>query len=384
MSEMSKVLANIPEISFIDDLSLEDLRKEMIVDFENKYEEITGEKITLAAADPSRLILYACTLQIYQLYQFIDREGKQDLLKYSSGKFLENIGALKGVTRLPASAATTILKFSLDEARLSATGIPAGTRVTGSNSNLYFYTNSYVEIQANSLSIEVEATCETVGKIGNGYTEGKLDTIVDLIPYVSKVMNVTETEGGADIEADEDLAERVYLAPSRYSVAGPVDAYEYWVRTFSVAITDVKVTSPTPGEIDIRFLINEGEIPEQTIIKQLETFLQDGNIRPMSDYVHAEAPEIVEYNINLKYYINKTDSNRAVSISVEVENAINEYKEWQMKIGKDINPSELIKKVVAAGAKRVEITEPLFKRISEISVAKLINCDIQYGGLEDD
>ena len=70
--------------------------------------------------------------------------------------------------------------------------------------------------------------------------------LVDPVAYVEKVENITVSEGGADLEQDESLAERVYLAPSSWSTAGPDDAYEYWVRTFDPAISDVSVYSDIP------------------------------------------------------------------------------------------------------------------------------------------
>lgn len=383
MSEISKTLDNIPEVSFIEDISLDGLEKIMIADFENKYKELTGDSIALATADPSRLILYACALQIYQLYQLLDRAGKRDLLKYSTGNYLENLGALKGVTRLPAAPAKTILKFSLEETRLSATGIPAGTRVTGSNSNLYFATDKYVEIQPGSLYAEVSATCETVGAIGNGYIEGKLDTIVDLVPYVNSVQNISKTEGGADIEADKDLAERIYLAPSSYSVAGPEDAYRYWTKAYNANIDDIKVSSPSAGNVYICFLI-DGNLPNESMINGLEEFLMRNNIRPMTDFVTVMAPNEVLYNIDIKYFINRSDSNQAVTINIAVEKAIQEYVNWQRKIGRDINPSELIKRIISAGAKRAEVTEPVYAPINETTVAGLNTSNVVYGGIEDD
>lgn len=97
------------------------------------------------------------------------------------------------------------------------------------------------------------------------------------------------------------------------------------------------------------------------------------------------APEVKEYNIDLKYYINASQKNIAVTIQSEVEKAIKEYNKWQqIKIGRDINPDELLSYIKQAGAKRAIITEPVFKAIGETSIAKLVNVNVMYGGLEDD
>ena len=60
------------------------------------------------------------------------------------------------------------------------------------------------------------------------------------------------------------------------------------------------------------------------------------------------------------------------------------------QIGKDINPSELIKRVIAAGAKRVTVTSPTFATVAETEVAHIAmngsdpDVTVTYGGLEDD
>ena len=92
-------LDNCPDISFIDGISFEDFLNEMIENYERKYEEITGEKISLAPASPKRLELYSCAVMIYQGLQYVDRNGKKGLLKYSTGKYLDHLAAMKRVER---------------------------------------------------------------------------------------------------------------------------------------------------------------------------------------------------------------------------------------------------------------------------------------------
>lgn len=73
-----------------------------------------------------------------------------------------------------------------------------------------------------------------------------------------------------------------------------------------------------------------------------------------------------------------------VRIQENVEKAVQEYQNWQQKIGRDIDSSELIKLVREAGAKRPRLTAPKDVSISKTQVAKLNGCKIVYGGIEDD
>lgn len=383
MADTLQSVTDLPDVSFIDDDTLDEMRTRLVSYYESEYKRLTGTEVSLSLSDPNRIMLYAVALELYQVEQYIDRAGKQDLLKYSYGDFLDNLGGNRGVTRTQASAATTTLRFTLSEARPSAIGIPAGTLVT--NGDVYFATDEYAEVAIGDTYMDVTATCTENGTTGNDLLAGQVSTMVDLIAYVESVTNLTATSGGADIESDEDYAERIYLAPSGYSVAGPDDAYIYWAKSYSSAIGDVQVTSPEPVEVEVYILMADGSLPTDTIIEGLTEFLQDENIRPLTDQVTVLAPDTVEFNIELTYYINKSDQSKATTVQGLVNTAIEEYIEWQTyTIGRDINPSELTKRIIAAGAKRVEITAPEFTTVAATSVAQVGSQTVTYGGIEDD
>lgn len=379
-----KALENYPDISFIENMTLEDMKEQMIADFQEKYEEITEKGINLGKADPVRLILYAAALQLYQGMQYIDNAAKQSFLKYSYGDSLENLGALKGTTRNQGTPAHTIIRFTLSEARDTITSIPQGTRITPGG-NTFFYTEEESVIPAGEMSVDIPAVCTEIGDIGNEYDPGNIKVLVDKLPYIAEISNIEKTSGGADVESDENLAERIYLAPSKYSVAGPDDAYKYWVKTYNPSITDVKVTSPVPGTVDVRFVVGNGEIPEQRMIEGVEAYLMEGERRPLTDLVTVGAPEVVEFNINMQYWINETDKTKAAAIQKSVEEAVAGYVYWQkQQIGRDINPSMLNHLVIQAGAKRTEITEPLYTVVGDTGLALEASRNVIYGGIERD
>lgn len=376
-------IERLPDVSFIDDdINLDGIQKQMLQDYQDKYMEETGEETVLDRGEPIALILYACSVQIYQMYMYVDRAGKQNLLKYAFGAFLDNLAALKGIERTAAKPATVTIRFTLSEAQTGATAIPAGTRVT--DGEVYFTTDEYAEIKAGETTVDVACTSIETGADLNGIQEGAIQTLVDPIPYIESVTNITETDGGADPESDESLKDRIYIAPSRYSTAGTEEAYVYWVKTYNSAIADVKVSSDNPGEVDIVFLMDDG-IPSQEMITGLTKYITDPNIRPLTDKVVVKAPTVVNYSISLTYYINSSDSGSVATIQSEVAKAVDDFVTWQQsKIGRDINSSELIKRVTAAGAKRVEIKSPVFQKIGGTSIAYCTSKNVTYGGVEDD
>ena len=378
-------IKSLPDISFIDNKDIDQVRQEMVADYESFISEATGQTVTLERSSIHRMELYAAAAQIYQAMQYIDRQGKQSILKYSYSDFLDNLAIFKGVTRNPATPATTTLRFTLSAERDTATGIPQGTRVSTAGA-IYFATDVYAEIPAGSTTVDVPATCTVAGTDGNGFAAGELATIVDPIPYVASVTNTTATEGGAEIESDDDLAERVFLAPGAYSTAGPEDGYLYHAKAYSAAIGDVVATSnQAAGTVDIVFIMADGSTPGEEMIEGLEGYLQGKTIRPMTDLVRVAAPQEVTYTINLTYYINRSDSAKAVTIQAAVAQAVADYQTWQRAIGRDINPSQLVRMVMDAGAKRVTVTAPTYTAVDATKVSALQgDAVISYGGLEDD
>lgn len=385
MPDEMNAIKNLPDISFIDNKTIDQVRQEMVADYESFISEATGQTVTLERSSVHRMELYAAAAQIYQAMRYIDRQGKQNILKYSYSDFLDNLAIFKGVTRNPATAATTTLRFTLSAERDTATGIPQGTRVSTAGS-IYFATDVYAEIPAGSTTVDVPATCTVAGTDGNGFAAGELATIVDPIPYVASVTNTTATEGGAEIESDDDLAERVFLAPGAYSTAGPEDGYLYHAKAYSAAIGDVVATSnQAAGTVDIVFIMADGSTPGEEMIEGLEGYLQGKTIRPMTDLVRVAAPQEVTYTINLTYYINRSDSAKAVTIQAAVAQAVADYQTWQRAIGRDINPSQLVRMVMDAGAKRVTVTAPTYTAVDATKVSALQgDAAISYGGLEDD
>ena len=375
-------LDNLPDISFIDNMTLTDAENLLVERYQEMYERLTGKPGTLARADPMTLLLYATATYLHQQDLRIDFRGKMNLLKYAKGDYLDNVAALKRITRNGASAAVVTMRFTLSDVRSSVVAIPEGTRVQAED--IFFETIEYAEIEAGETSIDILCQCMTEGVEGNGFEPGAIITLVDPIPYVASVINVDTSAGGADVESDDSLRERVYLAPAGFSTAGASDSYIYWAKSFSSAVSDVVVDDPEPGDVVVSFLVN-GEVPTPSIIDSMYNWLNDKTIRPLTDHLTVQAPDIEYFEVELTYYINSSDYSKVTSIQNAVAQAVDEYITWQTSaIGRDLNPDELIKRVVAAGAKRVDVVSPVYTPVTGQQVSSMTEKSVTYGGLEDD
>ena len=385
MANEIQKLYNLPEISFIEGITYEGILNEMVADFETKYTEETGRKIKLRPGDKEHIHLRVLAGQYYQMYQQLDYAAKMNLLKYSKGDFLKHLGAFKKTFIQEPRAAAVKVRFTLSEVRKDVIYIPEGTRVTAGD-GVYFATDDYAEVAAGESYADVTCTCETAGDIGNNYQPGTIEIIVDPVPYVKSVVNVTKSDGGSGEESEESFRERIFLAPSSYSVAGPADAYEYWVKQYnSAAIEDVKIYEPVEAVVDIRILLQGGALPSETFCSGCLQYLKDNPIIPLTDNNYVLPPDVVGYDLKATYYISRSDINNVKSIQDSIEAAKDTYLNWQRtKIGRDLNPDALIEFVRAAGGKRCVIESPVFTVIPETSVAQEKAVEFVYGGIEDD
>ena len=59
LNETLKPLAELPDVSFIDNDTIDAMMQRLVSNYERRYQEITGKEVTLGAADPMRIALYA-------------------------------------------------------------------------------------------------------------------------------------------------------------------------------------------------------------------------------------------------------------------------------------------------------------------------------------
>lgn len=345
------------------------------------YEAVSGRKIY--PGDPVRLFLEAVAAIIVQQRVLIDYTGKMNLLYYSEGPFLQHLGFLVGTPILDPQPAITTLRYTLSATQAGVFTIPAGEQAT--DGRTIFATTSALNIPAGQLTGTVTAKAITTGTIGNGLVAGQINVQVQPRPLVQSVSNTTTSSGGSNVEDDESYRERIRLAPGQFSVAGPTAAYEYWARSASQSIDMVSVVSPTPGQVKVYPLIQGGVLPTTDIINAVDAVLNSDTIRPLTDQVEVLAPTSASYQIEVQYWIGSGNSSQSVAIQAAVTQAVNDYAMWQRsRIGRDITPDELIKRMMIAGAKRVNVISPAFTVVAASAVAQDSGTPtISYQGIEN-
>ena len=145
------------------------------------------------------------------------------------------------------------------------------------------------------------------------------------------------------------------------------------------------------GYVYIYALMDNGTIAGETIKSAIYAACNDDSVRPLTDYVSVEDPEIINYDIRIKYFIPSDTELSSADIANAVNNAVDEYVAWQcQRLGRDINPSYLNYLLMKTGIKRVEIESPVFTKVRDGSdnavpqVALMSNTEIVNGGYENE
>lgn len=383
-NELEK-LYNLPDISFIDGMTAEELLEEMRSDYESVMEEMTEEPYTFREKSKMGAALNTVALKMYQIMQYVDRAGKMNLLKYSTGEALEHLVALRGVFQQEGAAAVCKVRFRISEEQASVITIPSGTRVSGGG-DVYFETYEDVEIPSGATQVETMVQCMETGDVGNGFAVGKINTVVDPFPYCDSVENITASDGGCGKKTEEELKEEAILAPSGHSTAGTEDSYVYWCRKYSAKIQDIRVNNPQGTDIELILTGKENQSLSENFLRGLERFLKSEHVLPQTDHVTARCATEAPYCIDVTYYINVSDKMDVAEIQARVEEAVQSFNQWQQeKIGRDINPEYLSALLIVAGIKRSEIRQPVRGDVDEASIARLDGkISLIYGGTEDD
>ena len=426
------------ELNFIE-TSAAEIWDEVLEELENGVAE------PLYPGDERRIFGEALTQVIVAVYSAVNDACRQKMLQYARDDVLDAIGETRDVERLDPTYATTTLRFSVETANPSNLVIPAGVRASNDFEH-YFATDATAVLPAGSLYVDVPATATEGGSDYNGIAPNEICRIIDVsqVPLIDAVANLTETDGGGDIEDDDNYRERIREAENKLSTAGPAKAYKYWALSANPLVSDVVVISEKetltetltvyggrifrggdtllPGtlkvyktggtqavegadytkeytndlltitlagtlasqstvdieiERDMRGRVKivpicaGGELPSEDVLADVLAVCSSDDVKPLTDLVTVEAPSVESYDIELTYYTTTANESAVVSAVEGSGGAIDSYVYWQdSALDQDINPSELMKLILNAGATRVEITSPVYTELGETTVAK--------------
>lgn len=350
----------------------------------NKLQKDVGEQ--LHPGDERRMFAESLTGLFVAVFNTMDDVAKQNMLRYAREDILDAYGEGSNCFRLKAEKAATTLRFSMNSVYTTDIKIPAGTRAATEDGHC-FETEEDAVIEKEKLYVEVKARAVKGGEEYNGFLPDTVTVMVDLLSYVDGVTNKTGTDGGTDEEKDDDYRERIRLSLTRFSTAGPQNAWKYWALSADSGISDAYIKNPSANEIVILIIMNDGKLPDNETLKKVEQAVSADDVRPLGDHVTVKTPETALYDITVKYYVTSENEKTAAeaieskkyidSTGTERTGAIETYRLWQdTVIARDINPDKLKSLIMnpagdgsIPGADRVEITSPVYTELTGDTVA---------------
>lgn len=351
--DLSKL--NRANVKAVDD-NPETILAEMIAD----YEQRTGK--TLQPAHIERLLINTFAYRETLARQQFNEAYRQQHPRFATGLMLDICGDDVNTPRLEASAARCTIRFQAAQF-VGTVEIPIGTMVAVGD--VVFATIEQGQLSTNRPQMNLQAACTETGTRGNGWAVGQINTLVTPLTGARQISahNVSIPTGGAETESDDAYRERVLLAPESFSVAGSVEAYQYWARAVSPAICDVHVANARDsnqaeigGTVAVTILTKTG-LPSQELMSQVLAELSGEKKRPLCDTVIVNAPEVVDYALNAELVL-YTGAN-ALEVKAQAQQAwANHETQRREKLGGDIVPLDVMNVLKVAGVYNVNLTTP--------------------------
>lgn len=347
-------MAGLPNPVFID-TDIEKIKADTVA----FYEGLVGKK--LEPAQVERLVLNTFAFREQLIRNAVQMAALQNLVAFANFPQLDYLGELVGVRRLAPAPAETTIGFTIVPGSAALT-IPAGFRVQTADGKIVFQLLEPISVGATSIGdppTTVYGICaaQTDGIVGNGYDIGAINVILDPAAYLVGVSNTLVSFGGSDEESDEQMRERIKLAPSSYSVAGPTGAYKFFARSAHPSIIDVGVLSPLPGTVVVYPLSDLGLPTPAPVLTAVEAALNPDTVRPLSDIVSALSPTLINYNIEIEMYL-LSDAPQA-EIEAEVTRLVTAYADGKGKaLGLDVVRSQIIGAAQIEGVYSIDLIYP--------------------------
>ncbi len=160
-----------------------------------------------------------------------------------------------------------------------------------------------------------------------------------------------------DGESDDRLRQRTQLALEGFSTAGPIGAYIFHTLSASSEIKSVSVKSPSPGEVLVTILSQNGDgFVNQELIDLVYNKLSEDDIRPLTDKVAVQDAKIINYSIQAVITVYSGPSSAIVEN--EARTALQSFINERHALGKVVAISGIYDALHVNGVKKVKLINP--------------------------
>lgn len=190
-----------------------------------------------------------------------------------------------------------------------------------------------------------------------------LDNLVAKEPY--NIARLVIDPGDADaippidpiFEGNNELRRRAQLAPSRFSTAGPDEAYVFFALSSDPQVLDAITTSPEPVQAVVTILSRIGNgsaAPE--LLNTVRDYFNNQPIRPLTDEVIIQSAEILEYEIVAELTLYEGPDQDLVLATAQQR--VEAYRDQVRKLGMDVARSGIDGAAHCQGVQNVNLVSP--------------------------
>jgi len=235
---------------------------------------------------------------VFEAFSFLDYIAKQINKHTAEGVWLERHAFDYGLTRLPATYAEGAVVITGD----AGVSVPAGIELQRADGYRYETTSAGTISGEGEVTVTVRAL--EPGKSGNA-PPGVSLSMTTLRDRLNPEAIVAESGigGGADVESDESLRERLLFRLRFPPHGGAVHDYVAWAREIN-GVTRVFVDPVTAENgrtsVGVWFLMDdlyENGIPQVADVARVKAFIE--TVRPAGAIVEVNAPSTVKVDVTI-------------------------------------------------------------------------------------
>ncbi|KWE66088.1 baseplate assembly protein [Burkholderia ubonensis] len=184
-----------------------------------------------------------------------------------------------------------------------------------------------------------------------------LEHLAALFDVERLMVSPGDPEKGIDpvYEDDDNLRERVQLAPRGFSVAGPDEAYVFHARAADGRVLSAAANSPEPCVMVVTILSREGDgTASDELVDIVRKALE--RVRPQTDEVIVQSAKIVRYTIRatLRFF---SGPDRAIALA-EANKRTAKFSTDMHRIGMEVTVDGLHAAMRVAGVQKVLLDTP--------------------------
>lgn len=308
--------------------------------------------------------LRVLTLKEYQNQLSDNYIIKQLLITTATGEMLDHLTAFLDVWRLKGSKPYANYTFELTTPLSYDITIPSDTQLTDPDGLFNAYVLKDTTLKAGqtkvSLKVELDAYIDT--------TELKTEIIKTPLPFVLKASADEPFKNGAKSEDDDSLRVRAIRSLGKFSTAGSVNSYLYWIYSADSRIDDAVVYGKK-GTLEVNVYLHSKEGVDGVMIDRVEQNLSDEKVRPLGDDVHIYEAKIREVILTAEIELFDIGTQSTANETIK-----SNFKNFNFVIGQHLTKTEAIKNLQVNGVFRVNTSfDDVITDINEVIKIKEIN-----------